>query len=128
MMSRIGSDPKGFTLIEAMFTVIILSIGLIGILRAYSVSLDALDIGQQSIEATFLLKEKMSEIEGRAIEEGGLSAGISQEQFKDEFSNYEWELDVKPGSNDKLNEVLLIVYRKQHPRRYTLATYVDAKK
>lgn len=127
MMSIIG-NKRGFTLIEALLAVVILSIGLVGILRAYQTSLTALGVGQESINAFCLLEEKMSDVEQQVKEQEGLSAGTSRGEFKDSFANYEWELEIKSGPGDELNEAVLAVYYKGHPRRYSLATYVDAKK
>ncbi len=126
-MSIIG-NKSGFTLIEAMLTVVVLAVGLIGILRAYQTSLSALGAGQENIAAFCLLGEKMSEVEQQAKEEKGLSAGTSRGEFKDTFENYEWEMEIKSGPIADLNEAVLTVYYKDHPRRYSLATYVDAKK
>jgi len=131
-MSRIGSSQtfscKGFTLVEIMLTVTILSIGLIGILRAYAASLNALDAAQESIESSCLLKDKMAEIELKEKEDNGLPEEISHGRFGGGFDNYQWELDIHSLPGVKLNEATVTVYRDGHTRRYSLVTYVYEKR
>ena len=122
-----GISDKGFTLIEVMLAVSILAIGIIGVLRAYATSVDALEVGQENIDAVCLLKEKMSEVEQDALKQKGVSLGRSTGEFEGNFANYKWELDIKPSTVDSLNEVKLIVFHKENTRKFTLWTYMENK-
>jgi hypothetical protein len=110
-----------------MLAVSILAIGIIGVLRAYTTSVDALGVGQENIDAVNLLKEKMTEIEQDALEQEGISPGTSTGEFEGNFTGYKWELDIKPSAVDSLNEVILTVFHKESTRKFTLGTYVENK-
>ena len=128
MILRIGSDQhSGFTLVEIMLTITILTVGIIGILRAYATSINALEVSRDTVDAVCLLKKKMAEIEQAAIEEGGISPGSSSGRFEDEFENFLWKLEVKTGSMEDLNEVTLVVSRVGQPRKFSLVTYAESK-
>ena len=128
MILRIGNNQhSGFTLVEIMLTITILTVGIIGILRAYATSINALEVSRDTIDAVCLLKEKMAEIEQTAIDEGGISPGSSSGRFEDEFENFLWKLEVKTGSIEDLNEVTLVVSRVGQPRKFSLVTYAENK-
>ena len=124
---RAGSPQKAFTLVEIMLTITILTVGIIGILRAYATSVNALEVSRDTVDAVCLLKEKMAEIEQAAIDEGGNSPGFSSGRFEDEFENFGWKLEVKTGSIEDLNEVTLVVSRVGQPRKFSLVTYAENK-
>lgn len=72
---------KGFTLIEVLLTVSILAVGLVGVLRAYATSTNAMERSQYDLDAVFLLKEKMGQIEEKALIQGGMVPGFSKGEF-----------------------------------------------
>ena len=71
---RIGSE-RAFTLIEVLLTITILAVGMIGVLRAYSTMINAMEAAQYNIDAACLLKARMGEIEEGAITARGISPG-----------------------------------------------------
>jgi prepilin-type N-terminal cleavage/methylation domain-containing protein len=117
---------RGFTLIEVLVALVILAVGIVGIGRSYVTSVGALGIGRESTESLCLLKQKISEIELGAIEAGGIDAGYSSGSFEGDYSDYEWEAEVRPVYA-KLNEVDLKVRKRGSRRVFTLATYLYAK-
>ena len=122
-----GISNKGFTLVEVLLAVTILAVGIIGVLRAYATSVNALEVSQENIDAVCLLKEKMAEIEQAGLEQGGIPQGVSSGEFEGSFEGFEWESEVKPSRVDGLNEITLVVSRKEKPRRFSLVTYVESK-
>ncbi len=131
-MSRIGnngplSPEKGVTLVEILLAVVILSIGIAGVLRAYAVAVTALETGQDYIDAIQLLKGKMAEIEQEIIEEKGLSTGLSHGEFEGEFKDYQWERETRPSSVEGLLELKLAVSHPQKNRLILLVTYAENK-
>ncbi len=72
---------KGFTLIEVLLAVSILAIGLVGVLRAYSTSTMAMEKFQYDMDAVFLLKLAMGQIEEKAITQGEVAQGVSNGEF-----------------------------------------------
>lgn len=117
---------QGFTLIEVFLAVSILAFGIIGVLRAYAVSIDAIGNGQYTIDSVCLLREKMTEMEQAALEEG-LSLGTSTGEFDGEFEGFKWELEVRPSSVEDLNEVILVISHKEKTRKFFLVTYAGKK-
>jgi len=69
--SLILQNIKAYSLIEVLMAVSILSIGIIGVIGGFSTSVGVLEKGQENIEAYSLLREKMSEIEEKSLEENG---------------------------------------------------------
>ena len=124
---RVWSAQKGLTLVEVLLAVVVLSIGVAGVLRAYAGSVQTLEITQENIEAINLLKEKMAEIQQEIIEGKGLSAGSSTGDFEGGLKNYAWESVVQPGPHESLHELHLVVYQPGQTRQFSLATYVENK-
>jgi prepilin-type N-terminal cleavage/methylation domain-containing protein len=86
MILRIGKNRlpgarRGFTLIEVLLAVSILSIGLVGVLRGYSTSTAAMERVQYDLDAGILLKTAMGELEEKAITQGTLEPGVSSGEF-----------------------------------------------
>ena len=72
---------KGFTLIEVLVAVSILAIGLVGILRAYSTATTTMERAQYDMDAVYLLKIGMGQIEEKALTEGEIVPGVSSGEF-----------------------------------------------
>jgi type II secretion system protein I len=125
-MSRIGNRKKGFTLIEVLLAISILAFGTISVLRAYGASVRILTIEEDSRDAVYLLREKMREIEMEALEEGGILPGTSSGRFDDEFKDYQWEVEISPSEDEKLNNVYVTVFNEKITplRRFSLVSYV----
>jgi len=125
-----GFTKKGFTFIEVMLTVVILSIGIIGVIRAYIFSLDALGVSQVYIDAVSLAQDKMIEVKQVEIENGGLAQGKSEGAFQGRYDGFNWELEVGASDIKGLNTVKVTVFKqKANPsRKFTLVSYVENKK
>jgi len=141
-MSRTGSE-RGFTLIEVLLTVVILVVGIVGILRAYTTLVNGLEIAKFNIEAVSLLRARLAVIEQKGIEEG-MSPGSSGGTFPD-AAGWSWALDtttlvfnidtkdrkkgLPAGLLDSLNELKLQVINNEapQPRAVSIVTYVDNK-
>ncbi len=114
---------RGITLVEVLLAVVVLSIGLVGVLRAYAVSIGALEISQETVNTVELLKEKMAEIEEGALEDGGISAGSADGQFTGEFKDYSWTKEAVTTAQTGLDELTLSVSRADSARQISLVTY-----
>ena len=124
MMLRTGSD--GFTFVELMFTVIILSVGLIGVLRAYTVSLDAMDAAQSYIGEVSLAKEKMAEAGIFEIGNVDLRQYESAGKFQDGNKSFDWKREVFSGSNNlSLVKVTVLNERSYPAREFILESYAQ---
>jgi type II secretion system protein I len=123
----------GFTLVEALLTMVILSIGIIAILGAYRTSLNALEAIRDNAQALSLLKEKMADIEIKAVERQNLTPGASRGSEIAGESSLGWESNIQPLEMDDsklkncLNEVRVSVSggKKAAGFHFTAATYVE---
>jgi len=115
MILSIGKNKQGFTLIEVMISVSILSIGLVLVLQGFIYCLNGLRISENNLKAGLMAGNKMAEAQIQAKEdwdtfENGLSERFEVERLKCawdiEINPVEWEAgeDVPESYND-LNEL-----------------------
>ncbi len=119
--------PKtGVTLVEVLLAVVILSIGIVGVLRAYAASIGALEISRNTVNIIELAKEKMGDLQQEMIEQGGVSAGSSSGQFQGDFEDYSWAWEATTSARDGLCELALTVSspgESDGSRKISLVTY-----
>ena len=96
MTLRIGNRQvaSGFTLIEVLAAVMILSIGIIGVIRAYVTLMSGIEASRFTVEASYLLKEKAAEVEEEAIENFGIPLANKNGSFSGEYAMYRWETEA----------------------------------
>lgn len=97
-------DDRGFSVLEALVAVSILSIGIIGLLQAYGQGLRTGRMSRDRLVAISLAQQKLSEFES---DPSSLSSGIQEGDFGEEFKDYRWEADVERGSVDGLYHVTI---------------------
>ena len=122
-----------------MLTVTVLAIGIIGVIRAYTTSLEGLKAAECGIVEACLLKEKMAEIEEEYIENLGISGGTESGEFVGEYAGYTWEKDITTAEFDMedlkedlegfLYKVKVTVANNliTPPRRFSVATYMESE-
>ncbi|MDD5422531.1 MAG: prepilin-type N-terminal cleavage/methylation domain-containing protein [Candidatus Omnitrophica bacterium] len=133
MMSRIGSK-HGFTLIEVMIAVSILAVGIIGILHAYVAAINGFSAGRAGIDAAFLLKEKIGDVEKDMLEKKDMLPGACEGEFGESKNGFRWRLEIKPVDfgveelKDCLNEATLTVSngRTNQSRSFSVTTYMES--
>lgn len=125
--------PKGFTLIELMVTVCILSIGLVIVMRSLLTVAGALDTSQNKIKAVQFMDEKLSRIQQTALEEAGINYGTEQGETLLGSRKATWNLEIIPLEDEELegylNKVILTVSWKEAniPKNAALVTYLENK-
>jgi prepilin-type N-terminal cleavage/methylation domain-containing protein len=108
--AEIGAVPiysRGFTLIEVLTAVMILSIGIVGVVRAYITLINGIEASSFTVQASYLLKAKMADIEKEAIENPGVSSGTRNGSFGADYPGFRWEYtatDVLIGTADKAKD------------------------
>ena len=109
---------KGFTLVEVLVSVFILSIGFILMMQALQISVLAIIKSRDSIRASSLLAEKLND---KSNPYGKLRA---EGRFEDPYSAYSWSIkrhDI--FSNDHQPQVVsATVWRDGSQTRHTLST------
>lgn len=87
-------ERKGFTLVEVMLSICILSIGLVLVLQGFTQSLNVLKISEDTLKATLVAENKMAETFILAKGDfGKLESGI-RERFDFEQLECEWDVEA----------------------------------
>jgi len=126
MIFLIGKT-KGFTLVEALLSVVIVAVGTIFILQAFGQELTAAGIAGDNVKAVLFLKEKISELEGGILHSGDLTnlprSGRFSEAGEKDFS---WTLSLIPSKlSEGLTELWLSCFWTSRGKTYriNLATF-----
>jgi prepilin-type N-terminal cleavage/methylation domain-containing protein len=96
MISVIGSRKKGFTLIEIMVSIAILSMGLILILQGFTYSINIFNIAQSNLEAVLLAEENMVKFEMGSKRVGDSSYKDTSGNTKLNNMNFAWDIRMSP--------------------------------
>ena len=131
MTLKIGN--RGFTLIEIMITIVVLTIGTVGVLSAYMTLINAFELSRSSTDVYYLLKEKISDVEKDVAEKKEYLPGIYEGKFEDRGEDFSWKLEVQDkdlGDEDLknvLDEITVTVYdnRIKPQTAISLTTYVN---
>ena len=83
---------KGFTLLEVMVAVAILSLGLSVVIHSFSTSLQTLDTSLNLSKVALLAQKKLSEIELEDFFPEGLTSG----EFEGDYSDFSWRAEIRP--------------------------------
>ena len=120
MILAIGRS-KGFTLIEIMISVAILSFSAILILQGFTHSLNILRISQNNLQATLFAEEKMAQIQIDAKNSKyGFLTGLNGESQIDNIE-FRWQVSITPDEEYKdLNKLLTTVSWKEGKRKGTV--------
>ncbi len=89
---------KGFTLLEVMVAVAILSLGLIITIQSFSISLRIVNTSLNLSKATLLAQRKLSEIEL----EGSSFESLNSGDFGENYPDFGWETDITPVELEEL--------------------------
>ncbi len=127
MNKLINIKASGFTLLEVMVALSIISIVLVSLLISQSHGISLQDETKFNTTAALLAQKKISEIESN--KDNGITADSGD--FGDDFPNYFWEIEVKDVSFEGaeeftkyLKQVDLNIYRGENKHyQYTLRLY-----
>jgi len=125
MIRRGGS---GFSLIEVLVALVILSTGIVLVLRAFSTAVTGLDEGRDVLRMQALLRDTLDRVTASIEGPGGL-AGQSSGRFAPPNQAYAWQAEAGSvsGGGDRtgtLYRVTAAVWREGTARRYAAETYV----
>jgi|GEM_PF-5606712 len=76
-----GARDCGFTLLEVLVTLVILSVGIVVVLQAFQTSIVALEAARDSLRMELLLKEYLAETEGAVRQSGSAETGVLEKGF-----------------------------------------------
>lgn len=128
---RSAVKRSGFTLIEVLITLVILSTGIVLVLEAFQTSITALGISRDSMWSNILIKEKFAELRANELENEEFQIAPSSGDFGEPYQKYSWSMDVEylnvPSANDEpagsLRMVTVTAWRKGMRRTEELSTY-----
>ena len=123
--SQVGRALTGFTLLEVMVALAILSLVAVAFLRAQASSVHLVDVSVQISLATLLAKEKIAELESNGFPEPGKTSGDGGE----DFPSYHWEQVVSPTDLANLRKavVRILWMEGSRERSLELTTYFVRK-
>ncbi|MBI4430408.1 MAG: prepilin-type N-terminal cleavage/methylation domain-containing protein [Candidatus Omnitrophica bacterium] len=126
MMSRIGNKHVsfGFSLIEIMVAVSVLSVGTVLVLESNMMSLDVFGRYLNRLEILRWANEKISETKASLIESESPSVDISSGSIKTDRRDYGWQLEIKDSDIPDLYSIHLDVSWDEASR--TAHLYRDA--
>jgi general secretion pathway protein I len=115
----------GFTLLEVMIALAILSLVAIAFLRFQAGSVRLIDEAHYISLATLLAKEKMSEMESKGFAEPGKSSGEGEESFP----GFKWARIVSATEVGNVQKVQVKVLWKEgnNDRSLELITYLTKR-
>lgn len=113
-------DAAGFTLLEVLVTLVILSTGIVLVLRAFDHAMVALDNARDVMRMSFLAEQHLAAID---VAQRPLEAGYGT--CEEPYAGYRWELAVNPvpGADGPLLEWRLGVRREGRAGLYERRGY-----
>lgn len=129
-VNRLTGKPDnrqtGFTLIEVMVTVSILSFGILMLFRSFFISVDAVQYASNRLNAQVWLEEKMWEEMDLLRRMKVLSAGEENGEFKFRGRDYFWRKSIGAMEGDICRLSLDLSWKEAgRDRSLTYATYVN---
>jgi len=118
-MRKLSKKQGGFTLIEVMAGMIILSLGLLLLLPMMVTSMQANDFARGSTEASMYVKDKMEELKNMNPPTSGADTiGTVQRAWRaTSISSNLWQLDVTVSWTD----------RHDRPHQNTVTSYMSIR-
>ena len=112
---------KGFTFLEIMIALAILSVALIAALRAQSQSLSIATESVRNTNISFLVRQKMSDIELAGYNEVAESEGMFEKN-----PEYRWKVEVKETPFEELKDIILTISWQDggKEKKYTVETFL----
>ena len=117
----IRTNRRGFSVIEAMTAVVILSCALVVILRSYVTSMTAARVQEQYVKATVLLSDELDAVMMRGLIDGDFNRSYRKTVGDDVF---EVMVSTKPVPGRAINQVdVRVFWPSGYLRQRTISTF-----
>lgn len=113
LQRRKGRGEGGLALLELLVAMAILSIGIVGVLRAFSSGTITCKAAEEYSVAALLAHQAASELERM----DDLDTGHYSGSFAGDTSGYSWEADVQQAAGNDLRQVKIVVHWEVGKRR-----------
>lgn len=130
--TRVGRSSSGFTLIEVLVAALVVFAALAALLQVFVTALTGLDEAAASTRASWLLAEKLAEVEAQT-QEGVSLPQSSYGQSSEAGTVFHWEMTVSPTSLTSgavvpgADTIKLRAWRSSSDRTYSVCTCVRRK-
>ena len=116
-----GSNKKGFLLLEVLVSVVAITVGLVYVIRSFSISTRAIATSRDYTKAVSLMEDKLWEIEQKGMIETGEDEGYFGNDRK-----FSWKLSAEAEEELPVNKTELVVSWKRRGgrQRISAATYL----
>ena len=117
-------NSHAFMLIEILVSILIVTIGIVSVMRAFSTTITAIKVSRGYLKATAYLEDKLWEFQER----GTIGTDIELEgAFDDE--DLRWQLETKDSGRSGINLINLTVFWKgrKDERSININTYLAAE-
>lgn len=126
--TRIAARRAGFTLLEVLVTLAILSTGIVLVLSAMSASTAALDEGRDGIRMQLFVRELIDQARS-GLSAPGAAMPQPSGQYRSPYGAYRWTLDTAAvsgggGGSQTLYRVSAVVTKDGSNHRCAADTYV----
>ena len=125
MFDRKYHNQRGFTLLEIVIALAILSIALVAVLRSGGSNLALIYESNTLTTASFLCRQKLAEIESEVGE-----SNVMEGDFGKEFPGFRWKAEflVPPAmlSNARRLEVKILWNEGRRERHFALSRYISS--
>ena len=128
---------QGFTFVELMITMVVVTVGLVFIIQGFIVASNVLDTAQNYLRVIPFLDAKMQDIEASARINNGVERHSDEGEFAFLAKNFNWNLEVvstkeegDPDLSEDLDEVSLKVswQERNSAKDLSVVTYLRNKK
>jgi len=106
---------QGFTLLEVLVAAVVLAVGLVAILTAFSMATRATGASTNDTLVPMLAEQKLAEV--RALPRDELLSETSEGDFGEEYPGYTWDLQVSPPDDLHVIRVALTIHAMEMGRK-----------
>lgn len=109
-----ASTAKGFTLVEVVIATVVLSLGLIGALTAFSMASRVTATSRNDTIISLLARQKLAEVQ--LEHRNALTPGTTAGDFGEDYPDYRWQLTVEEPDELHVVQIHLAIFAPQAGR------------
>ena len=114
-LKKLKIGKQGFLLLEVMVSVVVITVGLVYIIRSFSVSTRAISTSRNYMQAVHLMEAKLWDLEENRRVETGEDEGYFADNRK-----FRWAIKAETEEESPLNKINLVVSWKEGGKKQSL--------